>query len=303
MRELRATYLFDPEVTAAGWAIMRITAGYEGDVLIMSRERPWPTWGSGPVGPARHRVDRWCQGQVTSVTLAESSDRLHHAPQILPTDRWLVVKGRTKSEQDANARIYDTEGHMRHSFHAGDGIRDVQTTRDGRIWVSYFDEGVFGDLPLGEAGLVCFDSEGRLQFQYNSFAKERGLPPIDSCYALNVATTTDTWVYYCSRFLSLVHLRGTELAHHWTNIPVRGWNAFAAAEGRVLLRGGYKQHERLFLLSLDPTAAEEVNIVDDHGDAVLLKPTYDSCIGRAERFYIVADRGLFVVDLSELAFS
>jgi hypothetical protein len=150
---------------------------------------------------------------------------------------------------------------------------------------------------------VCFDSEGRLEFHYNSFAKGCGLPPIDSCYALNAATTADTWVYYYTKF-PLVHLRGKELADYWPDNPVRSSSAFAVAEGRALFLGSnYKQKDRFFLLSLAPIAVQEVGIVDDQGDTVLPKPTYHSCFGRAERLYIVADRGLFVVDLSELAFS
>jgi len=41
-----------------------------------------------------------------------------------------------------------TARHLR-SFHAGDGIQDVEAAGDGTIWVGYFDEGVFGGTSLG----------------------------------------------------------------------------------------------------------------------------------------------------------
>lgn len=39
----------------------------------------------------------------------------------------------------------------------GDASGDLQTTQDGLIWVSYFDEGVFGG-GIGRQGLVCYDA-------------------------------------------------------------------------------------------------------------------------------------------------
>lgn len=181
MTKASARYLLAPEAIAAGWAIMRITAGYEGDVLIMSREHPLPAPGSGPAGPSRYRADRWSQGQITSLMLAESSDLLLHV-QMLPANRWLIVKSRTRSEQDANARVYGPWGDLEWSFHAGDGIEDVQSTPDGQIWISYFDEGVFGRLPLSRSGLVCADDRGEVLFRYPCIAKPRGLLPIYACY-------------------------------------------------------------------------------------------------------------------------
>jgi hypothetical protein len=56
----------------------------------------------------------------------------------------------------------------------------------GAIWNSYFDEGVFRGDDLGQAGLVCLDDAGQLQFSFNDVATMANLPPIYDCYALNV---------------------------------------------------------------------------------------------------------------------
>jgi hypothetical protein len=66
---------------------------------------------------------------------------------------WLLCEAR-----GGRADVYDGAGQPRRTFDLGDASNDVQTTPDGHIWVSYFDEGVFGH-GLGSHGVVCFDSK------------------------------------------------------------------------------------------------------------------------------------------------
>jgi hypothetical protein len=74
-----------------------------------------------------------------------STEENYHSVQPLPKGRWLLVRGRANDEKDKNAHVYDADGKLLRSFHAGDGKEDVQTTEKGRIWVGYFGEGVFGN--------------------------------------------------------------------------------------------------------------------------------------------------------------
>ena len=81
--------------------------------------------------------------------------------QPLPNGEVLLVGARChyrKGDPEQNAIVCSPEGEIVRSFVLGDGINDVQTTSDGMIWVSYFDEGVFGnygwDKPMGASGLV-----------------------------------------------------------------------------------------------------------------------------------------------------
>jgi hypothetical protein len=316
MRELRATYLFDPESIAAGWTIQRITAGYERDLLIFCREHPWPARGTDRPQPSRHRIDHWRQGEVTSIVLPETDQLVLHA-QRLPADQWLAVRPRAKSEQDANAGLYDSSGQLVSGFHAGDGIEDIQATEDGQIWISYFDEGVFGNLSLGSAGLVCFDGQGNVLFQYSDLQRPDGLRPIADCYALNVATREDTWFYYYVEF-PLVHLTDYQLSRYWTDLPIRGSKAFAICGDSALFSGGYGQNDRFFLLSLITGTVDEVQVMDERGNRVAPRMTYHTgvdqagrpytradmayhaCFGRGERLYIQADQALYEVDLSQI---
>jgi hypothetical protein len=72
--------------------------------------------------------------------------------QPLPDGEVLVVGLRSGGVHDVdNAAVYDRDGSVAREFRLGDGIEDVQTTRDGAIWVSYFDEGILGTWPEGRA--------------------------------------------------------------------------------------------------------------------------------------------------------
>ncbi len=76
----------------------------------------------------------------------------------------VFVWPRISKVQD-NAWIFGADGSLLSSFCAGDGIEDILASED-RIVFTYFDEGVFGDIPPSAQGLVAFDLEGRLVFEY-----------------------------------------------------------------------------------------------------------------------------------------
>ncbi|CAF3877049.1 unnamed protein product, partial [Rotaria sp. Silwood1] len=82
--------------------------------------------------------------------------------ELLPSDRFLRVSARCRryddGSKDYNGRIFDKAGNSLSQILLGDGIKKVQTDKDGFIWTSYFDEGIFGnfgwdDDPIGRFGL------------------------------------------------------------------------------------------------------------------------------------------------------
>ena len=106
--------------------------------------------------------------------------------------------------------MFDVEGGLLRSILLGDGIEDLQTTSAGQIWVSYFDEGIFGNLgwkrPVGSCGLRAFDSEGNSTFEFKPVS---GLESIVECYALNVTSDSEAWCYYCGA-ITIVNSRSSE---------------------------------------------------------------------------------------------
>lgn len=136
---------------------------------------------------------------------------------------------------------------MLESFHVGSSINDIQTDSEGRIWVSYFDEGVFGNhgwngpgpTGLGSGGIVCLDVAGRVLWQHNRPDAER---LIDDCYALNV-TGSKAWFYYYSDFF--LGQIGPGFTTTYSEVPFRGPQAFATNGEDFVFSAQYREEPTL----------------------------------------------------------
>jgi len=183
------------------------------------------------------------------------------AIEMLPSGEILIVSSRCQRYEDEsydlNARVYTTKGELGREFLLGDGIEDLQVDRLGRIWVSYFDEGVFGNCgwqtPIGATGLCCFDGFGHRLWEYMPPA---GFGSIADCYAMNVSRE-GVWAYYYTEFPIV------QIGSDWR---VRGWGtetagakAFAVHGKNVLLFGGYAENRaKCQLLELTDRGAETI---------------------------------------------
>ena len=150
---------------------------------------------------------------------------------------------------DRNGRVYSREGVFRREILLGDGIQSLQTTSTGTIWTSYFDEGVFGNRgwydPVGSSGLVSWNSGGGKE---SEFQPGGGLDQICDCYALNVASDRDVWLYYYTSF-PLVHMRDRTVRGVW-KVPIAGSHHLVVGHGYVLMDGGYDDRNAFWLLKL-----------------------------------------------------
>jgi hypothetical protein len=220
-----------------------------------------------------------------------------HASFVQPFgDGALLVSARCtyrRKGPDRNALIVDAAGQVVRRLTLGDGISDVRVTADGSIWVSYFDEGVFGNhgwsspgpAPMGQSGLVGFDGEGLVRFTFDATAAQTGT--ISDAYAMNVTPEGDVWVYYYTDF-PIVRIRAG--AYQAWKLGVAGAHALAVATSgsRALLVGGYKERSAGRLLTLGDAAAvtEQVVLTDHHGD-----PLDDAAaFGVGDKLYFFQDR-------------
>lgn len=161
--------------------------------------------------------------------------------QLLQNEETLVVSPRCRRFSDGkhemNGRVYDKNGNLIREFLLGDGIESVQTDREGRIWVSYFDEGVIGNYgwsrPIGNAGLVCFSAEGEKLWEFDP---PSGFDRITDCHALNVAKD-GVWAYYYTKF-PVARIDSDWRVKCWPT-SVAGARALAVRSMQVLLFGGY----------------------------------------------------------------
>jgi hypothetical protein len=141
-----------------------------------------------------------------------------------------------------NGYLFNDAGQVLRKFVFGDGIADLQTTKTGDIWVSYFDEGIFGNLgwkePIGWNGLLRFDRSGEIRYRFEA---TDGLETIDDCYSLNVASEHETWLCYYSQF-SIVRIVDNRIVQHWAS-PVPGSSNMAISGRAVLMQKGHRTND------------------------------------------------------------
>ena len=121
----------------------------------------------------------------------------------------LIVQGRCLKDGnyiERNARRYNPNGQLIEAFTLGDGIEHVQIDETDTIWVSYFDEGIFGNFgwekPMGSEGLIAYRKNGSKLWGAGSYG-------IIDCYALNVVSSKEVYFYYYDDFF-LVRLNEME---------------------------------------------------------------------------------------------
>jgi hypothetical protein len=200
---------------------------------------------------------------------------------------------------EPNAVVVGPDGAVQSELTLGDGIENLQTSPGGSIWVSYFDEGVFGNYgwhgtgrsrPLGSSGLVCFGPDGSVRWEFQPPA---GHDMICDCYALNVAGET-VWAYYYTDF-PLARIKAGRV-RAWST-DVEGARAVAVAGDRVLFAGGYRdQGGRVLVGRLGEDAVEDlvpvtINVPGGRSWTSL------KAVGRGGTLHLCGDGRWFAVDL------
>lgn len=210
--------------------------------------------------PKAHHLIYW-DGLSQHALTFEKSTRLFTFHVQPFGEGWLLGEGR-----GGQADICDNAGRARRTLDLGDAIEDVQTTPDGRIWVSYFDEGVFGG-GLGHHGLVCFDGNAHPIFKYSEFAEQNQLPFVDDCYAMNVVSEDEVWLSYYTDF-PLVSIKNFQLERVWKEFDCID-RAFALNGDTVIFQKCYTRREgksQLLRRTLSGSAQSEVvDVLDETG--------------------------------------
>ncbi|MGW7065385.1 hypothetical protein ACWGII_04535 [Streptomyces sp. NPDC054855] len=202
-------------------------------------------------------------------------------PQVdaLPDGGFVVADARSRRSEQ-HVQIFDALGRESWAFRVGDGIETLLSDRAGRLWVGYFDEGVFGDDELSHPGLRCWSAEGEPVWAYEA---AEGASQIYDCYALNVAEDS-VWVCAYDDF-SLLEVRPGSAVRQRANDRA-GATALAVHHGRVTFFGGYDgERDRLVHAEL---RHEEVRL---YGSGRLVAPdggTLGPCrtVSRGPRIYV-----------------
>lgn len=203
-------------------------------------------------------------------------------------ERWLLIF----NYEDDNAVIYNSDGSEHCKFYAGEGIQDCQVDVNEDIWVSYCDEGVFGECRIGVNGIVAFDSTGKLIFNnYDQYVERFNVPPIDDCYAMNVIDG-DVWLYYYSEF-PLVQMKDKNFHMLWNEINLirEIWSeSFAVAQDKVVF---ITQDKKLVVYDLNNNHVYDSNPCNELGEKIQFVTYYS----RGSVMYFQTDDTLYYVEL------
>lgn len=280
MESLSFYKLFDLPKVPGDWKLVRLALNWSGHPLLLYVEgkppepdfkgdmEAWSRWYRTP--PKAHHLIFWESNKLHSVAFDRSQglSTFHIQPF---ESGWLLGERR-----NGQTTVYDAHGAVRSVVDLGDAIEDLQTTPDGRIWVSYFDEGVSG-RGVGRQGLICFDVAGRHIFEYADFAEQNALPMICDCYALNVDQTGDVWLNYYTDF-PLVRLHNYKVDEVWHGFGTLG-NAFAVRDNRVI----YTFKEHMAIRHLTSPTESEPQLVIPQDDGNVLKPSSQCYVDIAAR--------------------
>jgi hypothetical protein len=302
MQTFPARFLVTRDDVVRNNVLMQVTTGPQGEILALAVDRNWsiPDLAEPPY---TYAITSWDHGKTHTLRLDGVTLRFSHV-QTLGPEALLLVAPRARGMWDPlNAIIVDWDGAVRRRFTLSDGIEDTQVDPAGRLWVSYFDEGIFSGLDLSREGLVCFSRDLEPTLRFNTLAQRGGLPQMYDCYALNVASHHDAYTYYYGEsvdtYWPLVHLCDGNIAQMWQITAVQGAHALAIDDTRVLFGGAYQHPERLTLVDLATGAWEEAIAADDDGQPIKVlvdasRPLASPPIwGRGRLLYVLDARGIW----------
>ncbi|GAA3198635.1 hypothetical protein ACFO1B_02180 [Dactylosporangium siamense] len=245
--------------------------------------------GSCAKRPVAARVVVQAAGGTTVTTIADLDLPYCHV-QPLPGGRLLVVAAR-----GGGAAIFDGDGVRLRRARVSDGIEHVLTTPSGRVWIGYFDEGVYGGDPVAHHGIVRYDADLETEWL---FPFDTGFGAVDDCYALNV-DGEDAWSCYYSDF-PVVHLAGDAVTG-WRNAGGQGANALLAAPGMCALIGGYAGSRDLatvgWLTGGRREVATETRLVLPDGGALPERPRF---VGRGTDLHVFTETAWLRLGLEDL---
>ncbi len=303
-----------------------VSVGPDGDLWMIAYDRPpfdAERSGSGWSEPQELTVLNFRDGVLhSSATVLHPGKRAFVQP--LGPDEVLLVAARTAGEP--NARVVDFKGATVREFILGDGIEDVQTTREGEIWVSYYDQGTFmGVWPVQEtsdsipytrrdfstpinwgdgsnnehSGLLRTTHRGEVSWRFNDTAT---IDPILWCDGLNAFGDGSTaWACYsifpsATRRCPVVRIGrdGTRRIWHLDGAPGR---ALAVHGETILLGGGYGDPGSMVLGRLGEAGAiEDVRYVEGMPDDEALET---HVIGRGPVMHRLHGTRWYVLDLRD----
>lgn len=285
--ELKAERLFELPTLPAGWEFAATGVGPDFTCLVLAADASFDARRAGR--PSRHRVYKRVGRSFEGFEFAAADRAAYMFVQPLSDQEFLLVTPWLYEGVTSTGHIWSSDGALVGQLSLGQGIEHVQTSKRSEIWVGYNDEGIFS---ASEPGLACFDRTNKRVFSFADSVANDDHPTvssIDDCYALNVASEDEVWVYYYSAF-PLVRLIGKRLDRIWPRAPGLGAHAFAIGQRSILFAGDYGVKTAITRYFPESGRSEMAQAI---GDGLPLDCT--RATGRADSLYLVANSAVWLL--------
>lgn len=153
----------------------------------------------------------------------------------------------TYESDKKNMFIVDLPGQLLHSFNGGEAFEEIVVGKEG-IWVSYFDEGVFGN-GISTEGLVLFDMTGNILLRYHSDLLNPNA--IADCYALCKGRGTTAWIFPYTDF-PLIEINSQERTSRTYPVPelLHGAKALCIRGKDAYFFDPYNSNQKMYQLKI-----------------------------------------------------
>lgn len=185
----------------------------------------------------KYFVSRYKHGVLQQSYPAFTSTISFHFAQLTSDNQLLLIGGRTEPDTN-NAWLYDESGQVLANYYVGDGIEDVWLTKQNKLWVTYFDEGVFGSALSNTGVLQAQLTPTALTIEWEAAGFD-----IADCYASNTRTDNEFWFYAYTEFFLVQVKQDTAQSF---SCPIKGAHYFIFTKQGLIMGPGYdKQHATL----------------------------------------------------------
>lgn len=236
----------------------------------------------------------WYGNKVTGHSYVELGNHKMNFHMIQPMGEHLLLVGarcryREVEGPEKNAEIVDLKGGTIKRFCFGDGIENCIVTDNGDIVISYFDEGIFGNLgwehPIGSCGLMVLNADGEVRWKANR--------DICDCYAVNIDDQGRLWYYYYMDF----KLVQTDLLKEREFDPqINGACGFliSADERTVIFDGGYDRHGELVAATFNGDSLKDWEKLQLSYNGKIIVLIKSLSFLKSKAVFVDADNRLFV---------
>ena len=290
-----------PEIDS-GWTVIFTSIDQFGQpVLLLLKGEPDYVVSAGPQGTIpRLRSRRLNQFQIVQMTPTALSKSTCRLPTRTITSFNLYQRdGGLQSVDDAKA--YTTKRTCIRSI--GDKglflpcrrwVNDVCVSSNDTIWISYFDEGIYGPTKLAQEGLVGMNPMAR-SCSATRMPDRRWDHPNRRLYR-NQRGRRRVCVGLLLHRLSIGKLRDPKQVRAWGELPVEFAEAFAVENLKALFAGGYENRRLLHLLDLQRHRHWPAKVLDSDGNML----PFEASLGRGALLYLLNGRCLYTVDCRKL---